>query len=136
MYKVCKESDRFPEVASVLIMGMGAYTSRYGSQPSHYWKVINALKNCRTSALGGHSYKCDTCDYNKNVYNSCRDRHCPKCQGLTRAEWLADRQADLLDVPYFHVVFTLPAELAAIAFVMGGAKVFHGRGGIVPLLAD
>jgi hypothetical protein len=75
-----------------------------------------AYRAGRTAALGGHVEACDNCDHTRVAYNSCRNRHCPKCQGLTRAEWLADRQADLLQVPYFHVVFTLPAEVAAIAY--------------------
>lgn len=123
MYEVCKENDRSPEVANVLRMGMGAYTSRYGSQPGHYWKVINALQNCRTSALGGHSYICDTCDYNKNAYNSCRDRHCPKCQSLARIKWVQARLEELLPTEYFHAVFTVPAELNP--FALRNKRVFY-----------
>jgi hypothetical protein len=74
-----------------------------------------AIEACRTAALGGHIEQCDGCGMVRVAYNSCRDRHCPKCQGLARAQWLADRQADLLPVPYFHVVFTVPAPIAAIA---------------------
>ena len=62
------------------------------------------------------SRQCDDCGHARVTYNSCRNRHCPKCQGLARPQWLADRQAELLPVPYFHVVFTLPAPIAAIAF--------------------
>jgi mannose-6-phosphate isomerase-like protein (cupin superfamily) len=65
-----------------------------------------AIEACRTATLGGHVERCDDCGMVRIAYNSCRDRHCPKCQGLARPEWLADRQADLLPVPYFHVVFT------------------------------
>jgi hypothetical protein len=79
-------------------------------------RVMSALESCRTAALGGHIEACDTCGTVRHAYNSCRNRHCPKCQGLARAEWLEDRQADLLPVPYFHVVFTLPAAIAEIAF--------------------
>jgi hypothetical protein len=75
-----------------------------------------AIEACRTSALGGHLEACDNCGHQRPVYNSCRNRHCPKCQGLARADWLAQRQAELLPVPYFHVVFTMPAEAAEIAF--------------------
>ena len=71
---------------------------------------------CRTPALGGHVDQCADCGLVRCAYNSCRNRHCPKCQGLARAEWLAERQAELLPVPYFHVVFTLPAPAAEIAF--------------------
>jgi hypothetical protein len=78
-------------------------------------RVMAAIAACRTAPLGGHVERCDDCGMVRVAYNSCRDRHCPKCQGLARAEWLADRQADLLPVPYFHVVFTVPAAIAAIA---------------------
>ena len=70
----------------------------------------------RTAVLGGHVEQCDDCGATRIAYNSCRNRHCPECQGLARAKWLADRQAELLPVPYFHVVFTLPAPLGEIAF--------------------
>ncbi len=79
-------------------------------------RVMSAIETCRTAALGGHVEACDACGTLRQAYNSCRNRHCPKCQGLARAEWLEDRQADLLPVPYFHVVFTLPAAIAEIAF--------------------
>jgi hypothetical protein len=79
-------------------------------------RVMGAIEACRTAALGGHVEACDNCAHTRVAYNSCRNRHCPKCQGLARAEWLADRQADLLEVPYFHVVFTVPAQVAAMAF--------------------
>jgi len=72
---------------------------------------------------GGHVEACEDCGHGRIVYNSCRNRHCPKCQGLAPAAWLADRQADLLDVPYFHVVFTRPAKVAAIAY-QNKAKVY------------
>jgi hypothetical protein len=78
-------------------------------------RVMAAIEACRTATLGGHVEQCDGCGMVRIAYNSCRDRHCPKCQGLARAQWLADRQADLLPVPYFHVVFTVPAPIAAIA---------------------
>jgi len=79
-------------------------------------RVMGAIAACRTASLGGHTEYCRDCGLVRCSYNSCRNRHCPKCQGLARAAWLADRQAELLPVPYFHVVFTLPAQLAAIAF--------------------
>ena len=79
-------------------------------------RVMSAIVACRTEALGGHMEACDDCGTTRVAYNSCRNRHCPKCQGRARAAWLAARQADLLPVPYFHVVFTLPAPIAAIAF--------------------
>ena len=79
-------------------------------------RVMSAIAACRTAALGGHVEACDDCGATRIAYNSCRNRHCPKCQGLARAQWLAARQAELLPVPYFHVVFTLPPEAATIAF--------------------
>lgn len=79
-------------------------------------KVMSAIEACRTAELGGHVARCDDCQRLAVSYNSCRNRHCPKCQGAAARVWLADREADLLPVPYFHVVFTLPAPLAAIAF--------------------
>jgi hypothetical protein len=79
-------------------------------------RVIGAITVCRTAALGGHVERCDDCGLTRIAYNSCGNRHCPKCQGAARAEWLAARQAELLPVPYFHVVFTLPPGAAAIAF--------------------
>jgi hypothetical protein len=79
-------------------------------------RVISAITACRTAVLGGHVEACDDCGATRIAYNSCRNRHCPKCQGAARAQWLAERQAELLPVPYFHVVFTLPPPVAAIAF--------------------
>jgi Putative transposase/Transposase zinc-binding domain len=79
-------------------------------------RVMSAIELCRTAALGGHTEQCAECGLIRIAYNSCRNRHCPKCQGQARAEWLAARQAELLPVPYFHVVFTLPAPVAEIAF--------------------
>ena len=79
-------------------------------------RVMAAVEWCRTAALGGHAEHCADCGLVRQAYNSCRNRHCPKCQGLARAQWLAERQAELLPVPYFHVVFTLPAQVAEIAF--------------------
>lgn len=79
-------------------------------------RVMGAIAACRTAVLGGHIEQCDDCGGTRIAYNSCRNRHCPKCQGAARLQWLADRQAELLPVPYFHVVFTLPAPAGAIAF--------------------
>jgi hypothetical protein len=77
-------------------------------------RVLRAIETCRTAVLGGHLEQCDECGYERNAYNSCGDRHCPKCQSMARAEWLEKRQADLLPCEYFHVVFTLPEPLAAL----------------------
>ena len=78
-------------------------------------RVLQAIQRCRTAALGGHLERCDQCGHERNAYNSCADRHCPQCQSLARAKWLEKRRAELLDCEYFHVVFTLPAELATLA---------------------
>ena len=78
-------------------------------------RVMRDLSACRTSLLGGHVESCDSCDYHRIAYNSCRNRHCPKCQGARQAKWLEDRAEDLLPVEYFHVVFTMPEEVASIA---------------------
>src|SRR6059036_36565 len=79
-------------------------------------KVMSAIESCRTAALGGHVARCQDCAYTTIAYNSCRNRHCPKCQGAAAKQWLAERAAELLPVPYFHVVFTLPAPIADIAY--------------------
>ncbi len=86
-------------------------------------RIMAAIEACRTAVLGGHVEACENCGHGRIAYNSCRNRHCPKCQGLAQAAWLAARQADLLEVPYFHVVFTLPAEIAAMAY-QNKAKVY------------
>jgi hypothetical protein len=78
-------------------------------------RVMAAIEACRTASLGGHVEQCDGCGSIRVSFNSCRDRHCPKCQGLARLQWLDDRRAELLPVPYFHIVFTMPAPVAAIA---------------------
>jgi hypothetical protein len=79
-------------------------------------KVMTAIERCRTAALGGHVERCENCAHTVIAYNSCRNRHCPKCQGSAAQEWLAEREAELLPVPYFHLVFTLPAQIADIAY--------------------
>ena len=79
-------------------------------------QVMSAIVRCRTAALGGHLTRCEDCAHTQIAYNSCRNRHCPKCQGAAAGDWLAERQAELLPVPYFHLVFTLPAAIAAIAY--------------------
>src|SRR5262245_9054416 len=77
---------------------------------------MSAIESCRTAALGGHVLRCENCEHIQIAYNSCRNRHWPKCQGAAAKEWLAEREAELLPVPYFHVVFTLPAAIAKIAY--------------------
>ncbi|MFQ5745391.1 MAG: IS91 family transposase, partial [Acidobacteriota bacterium] len=79
-------------------------------------KVMSAIERCRTAALGGHVARCEDCAHEQIAYNSCRNRHCPKCQGAAARDWLAERQAELLPVRYFHLVFTLPKQVADIAY--------------------
>jgi hypothetical protein len=79
-------------------------------------QVMSAIESCRSAALGGHVERCQDCGHHRIAYNSCRNRHCPKCQGAAAKDWLAARQADLLPVGYFHLVFTLPAEIGGIAY--------------------
>jgi hypothetical protein len=79
-------------------------------------KVMSAIERCRTAALGGHVARCEKCSHTHIAYNSCRNRHCPKCQGTAAKEWLAERAAELLPIPYFHLVYTLPAPIADIAY--------------------
>ena len=105
------------EVAEVFRRHGAAYRQTHAGHLSQgQRRVMAAIEACRTAALGGHVEQCADCGQVRIAYNSCRNRHCPKCQGLARAEWLADRQAELLPVPYFHVVFTVPAPIAEIAF--------------------
>ncbi len=80
------------------------------------FKVMSAIERCRTAALGGHVVRCENCAYTRIAYNSCRNRHCPKCQAAAAKAWLAEREAELLPVPYYHVVFTLPGPIADIAY--------------------
>jgi len=105
-----------PEVADVFRRYGDAYREQHGGTLSTAQRrVMTAIEICRTAALGGHVEHCDSCGHQRICYSSCRNRHCPKCQSLARAQWLEDRRAEVLDTQYFHVVFTLPAEMAAIA---------------------
>ncbi len=105
------------EVADVLRAAGPAYRASHAGHLSlAQLKVMSAIEHCRTAALGGHVEACQDCGHQRIAYNSCRNRHCPKCQGAAARIWLAEREADLLPVGYFHVVFTLPAEVADIAF--------------------
>ena len=105
------------EVADIFrAAGPGYRIAHAGHLSLHQLKVMSAIEHCRTAALGGHVEACEDCGYWQIAYNSCRNRHCPKCQGAAARTWLAEREADLLPVGYFHVVFTLPAEVADIAF--------------------
>ena len=105
------------EVADIFRATGPAYRAAHAGHLSlAQLKVMSAIENCRTAALGGHVEACEDCGQWRIAYNSCRNRHCPKCQGAAARTWLAEREADLLPVGYFHVVFTLPAEVADIAF--------------------
>lgn len=105
------------EVADVFRRYGEAYRQRHAASLSTAQRrVMTAIELCRTAALGGHIEQCDHCDHQRICYNSCRDRHCPKCQSMARAQWLEDRRSELLDTQYFHVVFTMPHPIAAIAY--------------------
>jgi hypothetical protein len=105
------------EMADVLRLYGDTYRQQHaGLLPTAQRRVMTAIEVCRTAALGGHVEQCDSCGHKRVFYNSCRNRHCPKCQSLARAEWIESRLAEILDCQYFHVVFTLPEEIAAIAY--------------------
>jgi hypothetical protein len=105
------------EVADVFRRHGEAFRRNHGAHLGRVERrIMAAIEACRTPALGGHLEKCGDCGLTRCAYNSCRNRHCPKCQGLARAEWLEARQAELLPVPYYHVVFTMPAPAAEMAF--------------------
>jgi Zn finger protein HypA/HybF involved in hydrogenase expression len=105
------------EVADIFRAAGPAYRNAHAGHLSlAQLKAMTAIENCRTAALGGHVEACEDCGQWRIAYNSCRNRNCPKCQGAAARTWLAAREADLLPVGYFHVVFTLPAQIAAIAF--------------------
>src|SRR5664279_3629438 len=102
------------EVADIFRQHGTAYRQAH-ALPLERLSVMRAIEICRTATLGGHVETCGHCAYTRNAYNSCRNRHCPKCQGAERLQWLQNRQDELLPVEYFHVVFTLPEPIAQIA---------------------
>ena len=105
------------EVADVFRCYGADYRLHNGASMSNaQHRVMTAIEVCRTAFLGGHLEQCDQCGHQRNAYNSCANRHCPKCQSLARAQWLEDRQSELLNTQYFHVVFTLPQQIATIAY--------------------
>jgi hypothetical protein len=105
------------EVADIFRAAGPAYRATHAGHLSlHQLKVMSAIEHCRTAALGGHVEACEDCGHRRIAYNSCRNRHCPKCQGAAARTWLAEREAGLLPVGYFHVVFIQPTEIADIAF--------------------
>ena len=113
------------EVADVFRKYGSQFLDQYGDSLSIDQKrAYRAILDCQTAALGGHRYECDCCGHELVLYNSCRNRHCPKCQALGRAKWMDARAAELLPIPYFHVVFTLPREIGRIA--MQNKRVVYG----------
>lgn len=105
------------EVAEILRCYGEAFREKHGATLSiAQRRVMTAIQACRTAALGGHVEQCDECGHQRIWYNSCRNRHCGKCQSLARAQWIEDRQSELLNSSYFHLVFTVPEQIAAIAF--------------------
>ena len=105
------------EVADIFRRYGPAYRQQHpGSLSRGQRRAMSAIEQCRTAALGGHMEQCDSCGHQRPAFHSCRNRHCPKCQSFARAQWLEDRQAELLPTEYFHVVFTLPEEIATIAY--------------------
>ena len=105
------------EVADLFRCYGADYRQKHGASMSvAQRRVMTAIELCRTAVLGGHLEQCDHCGHQRNAYNSCANRHCPKCQSLARAKWLEDRHSELLHTQYFHVVFTVPEEISAIAY--------------------
>lgn len=118
-------SEHRLEVADVFRKHEGDFFARWGAVlASHQKKAFAAIRDCRTAALGGHVDQCDQCGHLAISYNSCRNRHCPKCQAMARAKWLADRETELLPVGYFHVVFTLPQQIGALA-LQNAAEIYR-----------
>ncbi|MGD2111356.1 MAG: transposase zinc-binding domain-containing protein, partial [Phycisphaerae bacterium] len=104
------------ELADVIRTHLADYLARYDAITGVEQKrVLGALTACRTAALGGHKNRCDHCGHEEIAYNSCRNRHCPKCQAAARHDWLEARSTELLPVPYYHVVFTLPDLFGPLA---------------------
>ena len=111
-----KDNNRSPEVADLFRSYGNQYRNKNAVSAQQY-KVMKRIEICRTAALGGHVEACDQCGHTRNAYNSCRDRHCPKCQTMVKEKWLNNRKAELVPCPYFHNVFTLPHELKSLIMV-------------------
>jgi hypothetical protein len=111
------------ELADIFHAGFAPYCLEKGPVPLHHYKVAQAIMDCRTSNMGGHIDCCDECGHEQISYNSCRNRHCPRCQAFARAKWVEDRIKELLPVRYFHVVFTIPHELNH--FALQNKKAFY-----------
>jgi hypothetical protein len=114
--KNVEEAQSGVEVADIFREYMPAYLAKH-KLPLHYYSVVNAIQSCRTSVLGGHIDECEMCGFERPSYNSCGNRHCPKCRALAREQWLIDRKDELLPVTYYHAVFTLPDLLNPLALV-------------------
>ena len=110
-------------IADIFRAGYGDYEKHYGPQPLDVLKAVDAITRCRTEEMGGHRYQCDRCGSEMTLYNSCRNRNCPQCQGNARMVWVHDRLNELLPVGYFHVVFTVPQQLNP--FALRNKKVFY-----------
>ena len=105
-----------PELADVFRAHQSDFLARWNPVLSpQQRKALQAIRDCRTAALGGRVQQCDQCGHRVILYNSCRNRHCPKCQASARVRWLQQREAELLPIPYFHVVFTLPNQIGRLA---------------------
>jgi hypothetical protein len=116
--------DKHPlELADVFRVGFADYCSQARVLPLEHYKVANAIMDCHTAVMGGHVYQCGHCNHEAITYNSCRNRHCPSCQAAARAAWVDNRIEELLPVPYFHVVFTVPSELNP--FALRNKQVFY-----------
>lgn len=116
--------DKHPlELSDVFRAGFAGYCSQARTLPLEHYKVANAIMSCHTAVLGGHVYQCAHCGHEAITYNSCRNRHCPSCQAAARAAWVDNRVEELLPVPYFHVVFTVPSELRP--FALRNKQVFY-----------
>jgi len=109
-------------LAEIFNDGYDLFCRRYGSSPGNH-KVVRAITSCRSELLGGHQYECPDCHAQVTLYNSCGNRHCPQCQTLARGDWVEARLNELLPVPYFHAVFTIPAELNQ--FALRNKKAFY-----------
>src|SRR2546428_10231098 len=129
------------EIADVIRSHEADFLDAFGSVTSREQRrVLRDLERCRTAALGGHVEACDQCGHRQIAYNSCRNRHCPKCQAAARARWMEERAAELLPVEYFHVVFTLPDEIGPLALqnprIVYGALLRASARALLQIAAD